>query len=132
MAGSIGLAAEPLDSGSFVERVLAESLEIRVAESEVALARAEELGAGLWPNPSIAWTRESRVSTAESGRQDVLVASIPLVLSGRLGLERDAAASRSRAAEARVIRARSELRHRAERAFAAVVGAQRRISTLAA
>jgi outer membrane protein, heavy metal efflux system len=137
IAGSISilfarpaLAQAPLDEAGFVERVVAESLEARIAEADVELARAEERGAGLWPNPSLAWSRESRVTDAGSGRQDLLVASIPLVLSGRLGLEDDAAEQHTRAVEARADRARAELKHRAVRAFASVLAASERRATL--
>jgi len=113
--------------------VLAGSLEARIAESEAALGRAEAVGAGLWPNPSAEWQRQSAGSPGVSGeRQDVLVASIPLVLSGRLGLERDAAAQGALAAQARADRARAELRWQAVRAFSAVLAARERRAALGA
>ena len=130
---SLGAAlAEPsaLSEEQYVDLVLAQSLETRITEGEVALARAGALDAGRWPNPSIEWERESGGTPATGGRQDILIASIPLVLSGRLGLERSAAEKGTLAAEARAARARAELRRDAIRAFSAVLAAEGRRATL--
>lgn len=126
LAGSAAAQA-PLTEEQYVQRVLAASLEARVAEAEAALGRAEAVGAGLWPNPGLEWQRERAGSGRRAGEsQDVLLASIPLVLSGRLGLEAEAAKRAAQAADARLVRARAELRHEATRAFAEVLGAQQR------
>ncbi|OJT20512.1 hypothetical protein BO221_31425 [Archangium sp. Cb G35] len=114
-----------------MERVLSASLEARVAELEAALGRAEAVGVGLWPNPELGWERQKTTSGTRDGEsQDVLVASIPLVLSGRLGLERQAAELNAKAAEARHEWARAGLRHEATRAFSAVLAARERRSIL--
>lgn len=127
-----GAAAQaPLEESRYVERVLEASLEARVARAEAALGRAEAVGVGLWPNPALEWQREKATSGRREGEsQDVLLASIPLVLSGRLSLEAEAAQRASDAAEARLARARAELRHEGTRAFAAVLGTQRRRAIL--
>ncbi|MFE8597140.1 TolC family protein [Archangium violaceum] len=124
--------AQPtLDESQYVEWVLTASLEARVAELEAALGRAEAVGAGLWPNPELGWERQKTTSGTRDGEsQDVLVASIPLVLSGRLGLEREAADQNAKAAEARHEWARAGLRHEATRAFSAVLAARERRSIL--
>ncbi len=111
-------AQEPLTEEQYVQRVLAASLEARVAEAEAVLGRAEAVGVGLWPNPELEWQRQRTSSGARAGEsQDVLIASIPLVLSGRLGLEAEAAQRGAQAAEARLARARAELRREAVRGF---------------
>lgn len=130
LAGSA--RAQPvLDEAQYVERVLGASLEARVAELEAALGRTEAVGVGLWPNPSLEWERQKTTSgTREGESQDVLVASFPLVLSGRLGLEAEAAQRSAQSAEARLAWARAGLRHEATRAFSAVLAARERRSIL--
>ncbi len=127
-------SAQPLlDEQQYVEQVLAGSLEARVAEQEAALERAGTVGAGLWPNPSLSWQRERTGSGSRAGEsQDVWTVSVPLVLSGRLGLESEAAGQQAQAAEALLARARAELRHEATRTFAGVLAAQERRATLEA
>jgi cobalt-zinc-cadmium efflux system outer membrane protein len=129
-----GASAQPvLDERQYVEQVLEGSLEARVAEREAALGRAGRVGAGLWPNPSLSWQREQAGSGGRAGeRQDVVLASVPLVLSGRLGLEAEAAGHQVQAAEALLMRARAELRHEATRTFAVLLAAQERRATLEA
>lgn len=126
LAGS-ALAQPALDEAQYVERVLTGSLEARVAELEAALGRSEAVGVGLWPNPTLEWERQKTSSgTREGESQDVWVASIPLVLSGRLGLEAEAAERSAQSAEARLEWARARLRHEATRAFSAVLAARER------
>ncbi len=116
-----------LDEQRFVERVLSAGLASREVEAEAALERAQSSGAGLWPNPSLGWEREG---AAQAPAQDKLTASVPLVVSGRLGLERESADLRRQAAEARRSRARALLRRRAIGAFAAARAAQERARIL--
>ncbi len=131
LVAGTAVAQSALDESQYVERVLAGSLEARVAELEAALGRAEAVGAGSWPNPALEWERQKTASGAREGEsQDVLMASIPLVLSGRLGLEVEAADRNARAAEARHEWARAGLRHEATRAFATVLAARERRSIL--
>jgi cobalt-zinc-cadmium efflux system outer membrane protein len=114
-----------------MERVLTVGLEARVVEREAALERAGAVGAGLWPNPAFEWQRERASSGRRQGEsQDVLMASIPLVLSGRLGWESEAARQGTQAAEARLAWARAELRHEATQAFATVLAARERQALL--
>ncbi|MCY1076664.1 TolC family protein [Archangium lansingense] len=131
LLAATAVAQPALDESQYVERVLTGSLEARVAELEAALGRAEAVGVGLWPNPELGWERQKTTSGTRDGEsQDVLVASIPLVLSGRLGLEVEAADRNTRAAEARHEWARAGLRHEATRAFSAVLAARERRSIL--
>ncbi len=127
-----GAAAQsPLTEAQYVDQVLRGSLEARVAEADAAVGKAAAVGVGQWPNPSLVWQREKATSgLAEGASQDIVNISIPLVLSGRLGLEREAAAAGAQAAEANLARARGELRHTATLAFASVLAAQERRSIL--
>lgn len=130
LAGS-ALAQSTLDEAQYVERVLTGSLEARVAELEAVLGRSEAVGVGRWPNPALEWERQKTSSGTRQGEsQDVVVASLPLVLSGRLGLEAEAAERSAQSAEARLEWARAGLRHEATRAFSAVLAARERRSIL--
>jgi outer membrane protein, heavy metal efflux system len=113
-----GLAkAQPpaaLDEGQYVELVLRAGLEARIADAEATVGRAEAVGAGTWSNPALVWQREAvETGQAAGATQDIVSLSLPLVLSGRLGLERAAAQQSAQAALARRERARAELRHEA-------------------
>lgn len=124
--------AAALDERGYVEAVLRGGLEARVADAEVALGQAERVGAGALPNPALSWQRESVNSGPGSGTtQDIFSLSLPLVLSGRLGLEREAALRTSEAAQARRERARAELRYEAIRRFYAAVRASEKKVVLA-
>jgi outer membrane protein, heavy metal efflux system len=131
LCAGAALAQAPLTEREYVERVLSVGLEARVVEAEAALARAESVGAGRLPNPSVGWQRERAGSGARAGEtQDIFAVSVPLVLSGRLGLEREAARSSAGAGEARAAQARSQLTREATRAFAALLAAGQRLRIL--
>ncbi len=130
LAGS-AQAQPALEEAQYVERVLTVGLEARIAGLEAALGRAGGAGAGLWPNPALEWQRERASSGRRQGEsQDVLMASLPLVLSGRLGLEAESARQGAQATEARLAWARAQLRHEALQAFATVLAARERQSIL--
>ncbi len=132
LLASVALSAQPSLTGrEYVERVLASGLEARVAEREVAVGRAEVVGVRRWPNPSVQWQRESaRRGDGTQESQDIVAASVQLVLSGRLGLEAESAALGARAAEARRDEALLLLRYEATRAFARALEAQERRAIL--
>jgi cobalt-zinc-cadmium efflux system outer membrane protein len=126
------LAQSPLTEDQYVTQVLSGSLEARVADADVALAGAQAVGVGTWPNPSVTWERQPNPTEDRVvGGQHVLAASIPLVVSGRLGLEAEAASLGIDAAQARRARARAELRRTASAAFSSVLAATQRRALLA-
>lgn len=132
LAGA-ALAEAPLTERGYVERVLTAGLEARVVVAEAALARAESVGAGRLPNPSLGWERERASSGARAGEtQDIFSVSVPLVLSGRLGLEREAAQRSAGAGEARAAQARAQLTREATRTFATLLAASQRLRILEA
>ncbi len=133
LLASVAASAQPaLTEREYVERVLASGLDARVAEGEAALGRAEAVGVRRWPNPVLEWQRET-VGLGGGTReiQDIVSASVPLVLSGRLGLEAKSAEQGARAAEARRDFARLRLWNEATRAFASALGAQERRAIIA-
>jgi cobalt-zinc-cadmium efflux system outer membrane protein len=92
----------------------------------VEVARAEERQAGQWPNPIFSFGREGAAGVAET----ITSVAQPLPLTGRLGLERRAAAALVSAAEGRaddvVRRGRADLRL----AYAELASAQGRETEL--
>jgi len=122
--------AQGVGLATFVEEVLAGSPDARLADAEVAAAGAETAAAGLRPNPALDFQRQGAAGTDPS--QDLLVASIPLVLSGRLGHERESARLSGDAAAARRERARARLVYEAVGAFLALAGLKEREEALRA
>ncbi|HEY0709812.1 MAG TPA: TolC family protein [Polyangia bacterium] len=118
-----------MDVGRYVEAVLSASLSARVADAEMAVARADGAGVGAWANPTLGWQREAAGAGASSGpavTQDIFALSWTLALSGRLGLERQAARMGADAATATRLRVREELRYEARRRFHSVLAASER------
>jgi cobalt-zinc-cadmium efflux system outer membrane protein len=130
---SVAASAQPaLTEREYVERVLASGLDVRVAEAEASLGRAEVVGVRRWANPVLEWQRETvRLGGGTREIQDIVSASMPLVLSGRLGLAAKSAEQGARAAEARRDSARLRLWNEATRAFASALGAQERRAIIA-
>jgi len=126
-----GSTGASLELDAFVSLVLERGLAAKLAESRAAEAEAAVHGAGLWPNPSVGLSRGHSVLGGRAGESDDgVTVSIPLVLSGRLGLEHAAAQDRAEAAAARRSRARGEIRHEATRAYLQAVAAQRRVDVI--
>ncbi len=69
-----------LDEAELIRLVLARAPESAVADATAALAEAHEHAAGLLPNPSLSWGRET-VETGPVGSQDIVSAALPIELS---------------------------------------------------
>jgi cobalt-zinc-cadmium efflux system outer membrane protein len=111
-----------------LSRLSSESPRVRAIRASIDVTRADVLAAQRWPNPRLTVDRESVAGVTEH----LTMAAQPLPITGRRGLEGQAAsslvdASSNRADEA-IRRARSDLRH----AFAQLVSAQTRERELAA
>lgn len=133
LASSSAAAAPALDRDAFVALVMAQGADARIAELEVDEALARERGAGLWPDPSLAWDREAFTSGgADRATLDYLRLIVPLVLSDRLGLQADAAGLDVAAARARRAAVLAGLRRKASIAFTSVIAARRRSEILRA
>lgn len=120
---------QPLTRESFVRQVLDGSAAARALDAQHDLEAARSGFAGGWSNPVLTWEREAPFGEPAGSGQDLLRASVPLVVSGRLGLLSDSAAAGVSAAEARRRRGRAQLRREAELAYSAVLaaGMRRRI-----
>lgn len=128
LAAASAAGAQPLSLDAYVARVLGEGLDARAAAAHVELASAEAEAIGLWANPALEISRQANAAGVRAGEtQDQLVVSLPLALSGRLGLLRDAASKDVEAARARLAFARAALRSEAIAAFLGAVAARRRI-----
>ena len=116
-----------LSEAEALARFSADGVYARAARAGVDVARAEEHQAGQWPNPIVSFGREGAAGVAET----ITSVAQPLPVTGRLGLERRAAAALVLAAEGRaydvVRRARADLRL----AYAELASAQGREAELA-
>jgi len=117
-----------LSEAEVLARLSAESPRVRAIRAGIDIARAETLAAGRWPNPRFIEDRESVAGVTEY----LTMVAQPLPITGRRGLEVQAATALADAATARsddaLRRARADLRL----AYAQLVAAQNRERTLAA
>ena len=133
IAGSgVAMAEEAaLSREAFAARAVENGPFAAALAARLAAARAEREAAGLPPNPAFTWDRAAAVSGGRDGEaEDDLALHLPLVLSGRLGLERAAASADLEAFEARARGQRAELRREARDAFDEVLAARGRLAVL--
>jgi len=117
---SAGAQSLPLTESEALLRLSPDSPRVRAIRAAVDVARADVLAAGRWPNPRLTFDRESVAGVTES----MWMIAQPLPISGRRGLEQQAASALVDAASSRsddaLRRARVDLRL----AFAQLVTAQ--------
>jgi cobalt-zinc-cadmium efflux system outer membrane protein len=123
-----GAQSLPLTEAEALARLSPASPRVRAISAGIEVARADVLAAGRWPNPRLTFDREAVAGVTEN----VVMVSQALPITGRRGLEVQAAsalvdASSSRADET-LRRARADLRV----AFGQLVSAQVRERGLAA
>jgi outer membrane protein, heavy metal efflux system len=128
LPSSAGAQSLPLTEAEALARLSPASPRVRAIGAAVDVARADVLAAGRWPNPRVTFDREAVAGVTEN----MAMVSQALPITGRRGLEVQAAsalldASSSRADEA-LRRARADLRH----AFAQLLAAQIREREFAA
>jgi outer membrane protein, heavy metal efflux system len=115
-----------LTEADVLARLSAGSPRVRAIRAGIDIARADVLSAGRWPNPRFIEDRESVVGVIEY----LTMVAQPLPITGRRGLEVQAASALVEAASARsddaLRRARADLRL----AYAQLVAAQSRERTL--
>ena len=116
----------PLTEADALARLSPDSPRLRAIRAAVDVARADVLAAGRWPNPRLTFDRESVAGVTEN----IAMVAQPLPITGRRGLEVQAAsamvdASSNRSDDA-MRRARADLRL----AFAQLVAAQTREQVL--
>jgi len=99
------VAAQPLNltEADALARLSAESPRARAAQAGIEVARAEVLNVGRWPNPRLTFDREAVAGVTEN----IVMVSQALPITGRRGLEMQAA---SAAVDAASSRAGDELR----------------------
>jgi outer membrane protein, heavy metal efflux system len=117
----------PLTEADALARLSPDSPRLRAIRAVVDVARADVLAAGRWPNPRLTYDRESVAGVTEN----MTMVAQPLPITGRRGLEVQAAsamvdASSNRSSDA-MRRARADLRL----AFAQLLAAQTREQVLA-
>ncbi len=93
--------ARPLSLRDALERFRRQNLELAAARFDVSAARADALGAGLYPNPSVAASGAFLAHGVPSGGQQELYVSVTQTapLAGQVGLRREAAQGFASAAE---------------------------------
>jgi cobalt-zinc-cadmium efflux system outer membrane protein len=101
---------------------------VREIRSGVDVARAEALAASRWPNPRFTFNRESVAGVTEN----MFMLAQPLPVTGRRGLEIEAASALVAASQQRADEAVRQVRAAVRRAFADLVGAQLRETAMTA
>src|SRR2546429_5877799 len=126
LPSSAGAQSLPLTESAALARLSPNSPRVRAIRAAVEVARADVLATGRWPNPRLTLDRESVAGITEN----ITMVAQPLPITGRRGLEVQAAsalvdASSNRSDDA-VRRVRADLRL----AFAQLVAAQTREQVL--
>lgn len=115
-----------LSESDALARLSVDSPRVRAIHAVVDVARADALAAGRWPNPRVTFNREAVAGVTEN----MFLVTQPLPVTGRRGLDADAASALVSATEHRaddeVRRARGALRS----AYADLVSAQVREAEL--
>jgi outer membrane protein, heavy metal efflux system len=116
------LAAQSLNltEADALARLSAESPRARAARAGVEIARADVLSAGRWPNPRVTFDREAVAGVTEN----IVTVAQPLPITGRRGLEVQAATSMASAVSSRADDEIRRLRADLRKAFADLVAAQ--------
>jgi len=117
-----------LSEADALARLSDNSPRVREIRSGVDVARAEAVAAGRWPNPRFTFNRESVAGVTEN----MFMLAQPLPVTGRRGLEIDAASALAAASEQRADEAVRQVRAAVRRAYADLVGAQRRETEMTA
>ena len=132
VAGALVCLAAPVTSQTVLSetdalaRLSTDSPRVRAVRASGEIVRADVAAAGRWPNPRVTYNRESVAAVTEN----MFLVTQPLPVSGRRGLEIEAAVARADAQDRRndnaIRQARSELRL----AYAELAAAQVRESEL--
>ncbi|MGK2961526.1 MAG: TolC family protein [Gemmatimonadaceae bacterium] len=104
----------------------AASPDLRAAQAAVDATRGRELQAGAVGNPGLTYSTEQTSSAGQSSSQRIAGLEQRLEIGGQRGSRRDAATARRRAAEAKLRGASAAVDFEVARAYAQVIGADRR------
>src|SRR4051812_14331296 len=86
---SAGAQSLSLTEPEVLARLSSESARVRAIRAAIDVARADVLAAGRWPNPRVTVDRESVAGVTEY----LTMVAQPLPITGRRGLEVDAASA---------------------------------------
>lgn len=117
--------AEALGEADVIRHAADRSAAMRVASGSAALAEAQAVGVGLYPNPSLSWDHEQFVGD-RGETEDALVISVPIDLSSRRSMGSTFARAQATSAQATVARSRSRVVVQALDLFYAAIGAEQR------
>jgi len=117
-----------LSEADALAKLSADSPRVREIRSGVDVTRAEALAPGRWPNPRFTFNRESVAGVTEN----MFMVAQPLPITGRRGLEVDAASALVAASEQRADEAVRQVRAALRRAYTDLVGAQLRATEMIA
>jgi cobalt-zinc-cadmium efflux system outer membrane protein len=124
----LAAAQTALSEADALARLSADSPRVRAIRSAVEVTRAEALAAARWPNPRVTYNRESVASVTEN----MLLVTQPLPVTGRRGLEIDAASALVAASEQRAEEEIRQVRAALRKAYADLASAQLREAEMAA
>src|SRR5437867_4141494 len=119
-SASAGAQSLNLTEDEALARLSAESPRARAARAGVEIARADVLSVGRWPNPRLAYDRESVAGVTEN----IVMVAQPLPITGRRRFEVEAASAIVGAVSSRADEEIRRLRADLRLAFADVVAAQ--------
>ena len=111
-----------LTESDALARLSADSPRVRAIRTAVDIARVDVLTAGRWPNPRLNWDRQSVAGVTEH----LVTVAQPLPITGRRGLDVQAASARVTASSNRIDDESRRLRGDLRLAFADLVAAQTR------
>lgn len=115
-----GAQSLTLTESEALARLSADSPRVRAIRAALDIARVDILSAGRWPNPRVNWDRQSVAGVTEH----LVTVSQPLPITGRRGLEVQAASARVAASSNRIDDESRRLRADLRLAFADLVAAQ--------
>src|SRR5262245_15061454 len=117
-----------LSESDALARLSAESPRVRAIRASIDVARAEALSASRWPNPRFTYNRESVAGVTEN----MFLVTQPLPITGRRGLDVNAAAALVAATERRADEEVRQVRAALRNAYADLVSAQVREAEISA
>jgi len=118
----LAAAQTVISEADALARLSADSPRVRAIRSAVEVTRAEGLAAARWPNPRVTYNRESVAGITEN----MFLVTQLLPVTGRRGLEIDAASALVAASEQRADEEIRQVRAALRRAYTELVAAQLR------
>jgi len=116
----VGAQSLTLTESDALARLSADNPRVRAIRAALDIARVDALAAGRWPNPRVNWDRQSVAGVTEH----LVTVAQPLPITGRRGLDVQAASARVAASSNRIDDETRRLRADLRLAFADLVAAQ--------